>query len=235
MGTRPPIVVFGVGGHAASVVDVLESAGRYNIIGLLDDFTRQSAAHGYPVLGKIQEIVSISAQHKNLHGIVAIGDNHTRMMIVEQVEKSFHDIPDSVGGLTASHSFQWAVAIHPFGYVSNTATINAGTVVCPGVVIGRDAKIGEHAILNSNSVVEHNCFVDTFAHIAPSVAMGGNCIIGKRAFLGLSACVIHGTKIGDDVVIGADSFVRTNCEPNSVYYGSPALFIRNRSQSERFL
>ncbi len=46
--------------------------------------------------------------------------------------------------------------------------------------------------------------------------------IGKNVFIGMNAIITRGVTIGDNVVIGAGSVVTRDCEPNSVYAGSPA-------------
>lgn len=46
--------------------------------------------------------------------------------------------------------------------------------------------------------------------------------IGNNVFIGMNAIITRGVTIGDNVVIGAGSVVTRDCEPNSVYAGSPA-------------
>lgn len=46
--------------------------------------------------------------------------------------------------------------------------------------------------------------------------------IGNNVFIGMNAIICRGVTIGDNVVIGAGSVVTKDCEPDSVYAGSPA-------------
>ena len=47
-------------------------------------------------------------------------------------------------------------------------------------------------------------------------------IIGNNVFIGWGATILAGSKIGNNVIIGAKSLVTSDCESNSVYAGNPA-------------
>lgn len=47
-------------------------------------------------------------------------------------------------------------------------------------------------------------------------------VIGNNVFIGWGATILGGTKIGDNVIIGANSVVSGNIDSNSVYAGNPA-------------
>jgi len=46
--------------------------------------------------------------------------------------------------------------------------------------------------------------------------------IGKHAIIGANAVVLPGVTIGEGAVIGANALVKQNCEPWTVYFGTPA-------------
>ena len=52
--------------------------------------------------------------------------------------------------------------------------------------------------------------------------MGGEISMGNSNFLGFSSVVLQGRKIGDDVLLGAQSLALSNLETLSKYHGSPA-------------
>lgn len=47
-------------------------------------------------------------------------------------------------------------------------------------------------------------------------------VIGNNVFIGWGATILPGAKIGDNVVIGANSVVGGRVDPDSVYAGNPA-------------
>jgi galactoside O-acetyltransferase len=56
--------------------------------------------------------------------------------------------------------------------------------------------------------------------------------IGRHAIIGANSVVLPGITIGDGVAIGANSLVNKDCEPWTIYVGSPARAIRNRPKEK---
>ncbi|PGZ95348.1 serine acetyltransferase [Bacillus pseudomycoides] len=95
-----------------------------------------------------------------------------------------------------------------------TAEIGKGTRLGYGgigVVIHGQAKIGENCVIGQNVTIESN---------------GEQPIIGNDVFIGPGAKCIGG-KIGDNVVIGANSVVTKDVPSNCVVAGVPAKVISN--------
>ncbi len=62
-----------------------------------------------------------------------------------------------------------------------------------------------------------------------SKVLGGRLEIGNDVYIGARSTIMPVT-IGEGCVIGANSFVRKNCDPWGIYFGSPARRIGERSQ-----
>ena len=58
--------------------------------------------------------------------------------------------------------------------------------------------------------------------------------IEKHAIIGANAVVLPGVTIGEGAVIGANALVKQNCEPWTVYFGTPARPVKVRPR-ERVL
>jgi len=54
--------------------------------------------------------------------------------------------------------------------------------------------------------------------------------IEKHAIIGANTVVLPGVRIGEGAAIGANSLVMSDCEPWSVYFGSPVRKLRSRRQ-----
>lgn len=50
-------IVFGAGGHAKVIVDILRSCGE-EIIGILDDHSKEEAWNGLPILGAVIRLLN---------------------------------------------------------------------------------------------------------------------------------------------------------------------------------
>jgi len=58
--------------------------------------------------------------------------------------------------------------------------------------------------------------------------------LGKHAIVGANAVILPGVEVGDGAVVGALSLVTRDCEPWTIYGGSPAKPIKERPR-ERML
>lgn len=60
----------------------------------------------------------------------------------------------------------------------------------------------------------------------------GNTIIGNDVWIGQNVTILPGVKIGDGVIIGANSVVSKDVEPYSIVAGNPIRTIRKRFDDE---
>ena len=65
------------------------------------------------------------------------------------------------------------MTIHPTAVVSKYAKIGKGTQVLATAVINAAATIGNHCIVNTGAIVEHDCVLEDYVHIAPNATLGG--------------------------------------------------------------
>lgn len=215
------IVVFGAGGHAKAVIDILEKQGDYRIAGLLDGGKPAGTkVYGYEVLG--DEAWLGSDVHQIDGVIAAIGDNWTRGQVVRAIQRRRPDLP-------------FVTAVHPSAVIAKGARIGAGSVIMAGAVIGSDVTIGEHAVLYAHSCVEHDSSIGSYVSFAPRTAAGGGVSVGNYTAISIGASIIHGITIGEHSVIGAGSTVIHPIASHVVAFGTPAKIVRSRAIGDRYL
>ena len=211
------IVIYGAGGHAKVIADIVESSGIHTIAGFLDDNKKPGTKFfGYEILGGIEQVGNISS------GIVAIGDNWTRKVIVNKIN-------------IINPEFEFITAIHPNASIGRGVKIGRGTVIMAGAIVNSDASIGDFSIINTKSSVGHDSILGDFVTIAPNATLGGNVRVDECSTLSISSTVLHGKTIGKHTVIGAGSSVVKNVPSFVVSYGTPAKSIRSRNESDRYL
>lgn len=97
-----------------------------------------------------------------------------------------------------------------------------GCVIPPSVKIGRGTEIAHSigVVMNHTAVVGENC------HILHNVTLGGvKVVIGNNVLLG-TGCVIQGPcKIGDNVKIGANTFVNFDVPDGATVVGCKGRII----------
>jgi sugar O-acyltransferase (sialic acid O-acetyltransferase NeuD family) len=203
------ILIFGAGGHGIVVADIIRTMcsaqKEVSIRGFLDDDADLfgKTIFGFPVLGSVDQL----AVYPDDDIIVAVGENSIRKKIVERVKQQ--------GG-------NFFTAVHPKAIVSDSSEISEGCMVCAGVVVNPEARIGKHVILNTGSSVDHHNNIGNFVHLAPGVHLGGNVTINEGTMVGIGSSIIPSIKIGKWAMIGAGSVVTRDVDEKMVACGNPA-------------
>jgi sugar O-acyltransferase (sialic acid O-acetyltransferase NeuD family) len=211
------IIIIGAGGHAISVANVALSAG-YAIKHFVDKNKSGSDLLGFKIISDIENLKDPSIYSY----AIAVGDNNLREHIYEEHIKKLPTL-------------KFPQLIHKSAIVSKFVEIGEGTVMMPLSIIGPNSSVGKFCIINTHSSIDHDCAIDDYSSIAPSATTGGNVRIGLRSAISIGAKIKHGVKIGDDCVIGGNSYLNNNLPNNIVAYGTPAKVIRERSRDEQYL
>jgi acetyltransferase-like isoleucine patch superfamily enzyme len=74
-----------------------------------------------------------------------------------------------------------------------------------------------------------------FSSLAPAAVTGGTVQIGLRSAISIGATIKHGLKIGDDSVVGANSYLNIDLPSNQIAYGTPAKSVRTRKIGDSYL
>lgn len=90
-----------------------------------------------------------------------------------------------------------------------------------GAIINNNVKIGKHCIINTGTIVDHDCQIEDYSNLCPRVTICGNVRIGKNTFIGSGLTVINDITININCNIYAMSLITKDCEQNSVYAGIP--------------
>lgn len=189
--------LYGAGGHAKVVIDILKANG-IEIDGLIDNDPAIKELCGYKVYQQMPTPGTV---------IVTIGKCSTRQRVAESLHCAF------------------GTAIHPSAVISPTADIGAGTVVMQGAIVQADTSVGRHCIINTKASIDHECRIGDYVHIAPGCTVSGDVHIGAGTWLGVGATVIQGVRIGRNCYIGAGAVVVDDIPDGSLAYGVPCRII----------
>jgi sugar O-acyltransferase (sialic acid O-acetyltransferase NeuD family) len=196
-------VVLGAGGHARSVVDVLERCGEH-VVAVSGD-AGESPWH-ITVLADDTAAIDLLTEH-NLRACVAIGAAGPRARLVADLLARGVSLPP-VTARTAT--------------VAPGAHVGAGTVVLEHAHVGPGADLGAGVIVNTAAVVEHDCVVGDGSHVAPGAVLLGGARIGSMTLVGSGARVLPGITVGSRVTVGAGAVVTTSVPDGVTVTGMPA-------------
>tara|TARA_X000000950_G_scaffold53461_1_gene63474 strand:- start:4902 stop:5588 length:687 start_codon:yes stop_codon:yes gene_type:complete len=115
-------------------------------------------------------------------------------------------------------------------YFDSKKLLGKGIQLFPGSIVHYRATVGDYCILNTGSILEHDCKLGNGVHMMPGSVIGGNTIIGDFVSIGLNATILPQLEIGEGAVIGAGAVVTKNVKKNEVVLGNPAKFHKFTSQ-----
>lgn len=194
------IVVIGCGGHAKSVIDIIECAGEYEIAGFVDRKKDESFSYrGYKIIAADKELDMLYKRGIEYAavGIGYMGAGNLRQRMYDRLKEAGFCLP---------------VLRDPSAVIACDVRAGEGTIIGKAAVLNSDAVIGKMSIINTAAIVEHECYVGDFTHIAVGAILCGNVTVGRNSFIGANSTVIQGCHIGEDVLIGAGSLVLNDVE-----------------------
>lgn len=186
------IILVGYGGHGKSVADCIERTKKYRIVGYTDLEQHESS---YKYLGTDNELEEIFKNGiKNAAvGIGYMGRGTLREGLYRRLKKIGYNLP---------------VISDPSSIISSTAKIGEGVFIGKNAVINADAKVEKMSIINTKALVEHECVVEEYAHIAVGAVLCGQVRVGKASFIGANATVIQGRIIEAETIVPAGAVIR---------------------------
>jgi sugar O-acyltransferase (sialic acid O-acetyltransferase NeuD family) len=177
-------------------------------VALFDDDPRRQGLFvaGVPIVGPIERI----AEQPRRPTVIAIGENTTRRRIAQR-----YDLP-------------WLTVVHPQALVEPSVRLGQGTVILARAVVQVDSSLGNHVIVNHAATVDHDCVVESHAHLAPGVHLAGGVTVGEGVLLGIGAVAIPGVRICAGTTVGAGAAVGHDLPEHVVAVGVPAEIIKSR-------
>ena len=204
------IIVISGGEHAQVVMEaILLLPEKWSLLGFIDFEAKEIVfgEHKIQCIGNDDDIPDLIKKYRDVKFVCAIGDNALRKKVVEALL------------LEKRH---WATLIHPEASVAETAFIGSGSVVLRNAVIQPNVRVGNHVIINTGVILEHDSNIGDYSHIAPGVVSGGGIKTGVESFIGLGSRIRDHITISDKVTVGIGSVVVSDIPEGQTVVGVPA-------------
>ena len=205
------LIIIGAGGHGKVIADNALKNGYKNICFVDDNVTGDVI--GFTVVGTCSDIEHLN--DGNTDFIIGIGNNAIRKTIAER------------------YNVNWVSIVHPTAQIAFNAKIGKGTVVMANAVVNVAATIGNHCIINTSSIVEHDNIIADYVHISPNVALGGTVCIETQTHVGISATISNNVGVCANCIIGAGALVVKDIKESGTYIGVPAENIKHNSRAKK--
>lgn len=199
-------VIVGGGGFGREVHDwfapSLELRGD-RFVGYLDDNDAPMARFGrtLPHLGPITG----GRTDPTVRLVMAIGDPAGKMAVAQALGEGAFD-----------------TLVHPSAWVSASARLGRGCLICPFADMSADTVAGDFVCLNGYASLGHDAQAGAYSTLSGYVDLMGGAKAGARTFFGSGARVLPGVTVGDDCRIGAGAVIMRNTPAGSTYYAAPA-------------
>ncbi len=203
---KQDICLIGAGGHARSLVNLIESE-KFSIVGLLDGHYNPKVKEyvcGYEVIGGLKNLP------KSTKVILSMGNVRQRKKVFDEFETLI--IRDNL--------------LHRSAFLEKNVSLGISNQIFAKTYLNSYSSIGSNNIINTNAILEHECEVGNHNHLSINSAICGRAKIGNCCFIGAGAIIKDKVSIVDGVTIGANSTVLNDIDEPGVYVGTPAKKIK---------
>ena len=211
-----PLVVAGAGGFGRETLDVAEAINAaapspvWHLVGVVDDAItdvnrERLTARSVPFLGTIDEF--LREQGATASYVVGIGSPHVRRRVAARFDDA---------GLSP------ATLVHPSVTCGAVSVFGAGTVVCAGVTISTNVRLGHHVHINPNATIGHDTVIDDYVSINPLAGISGDCVIESGVLVGAGAIVLNGLRVGQGATLGGAACAISDVLSGTTVVGVPA-------------
>jgi sugar O-acyltransferase (sialic acid O-acetyltransferase NeuD family) len=197
--------MIGGGGHASVLADILVSQGR-EILAVVspDDIRQRSVFKGMTQLRNDDDVFAF---HKNEVLLV----NGIGMMPKSDVKRKINEHFLSLG-------YQFETVIADSAFVSSKSIIEPGAQILPMAIVQTGATVGRHTVVNTGALVEHDCCIGAYNHIAPKATLCGQVKTEDNVYIGAGSTIIQGISIGRGSIVGAGASINQSLEVNTIAY-----------------
>ncbi|WP_352418247.1 acetyltransferase [Proteiniborus sp.] len=209
-----PLYIIGSGGFSKQVIEIVNKINNvhreYDLVGIIDDNLSLlgKSVLDYEVVGDTDYLQDIS-QNREVNAVIAIGQGSIREKIYNKLSK-----------------VNWVNLIHPSTIISKYISIGKGNIICGGVIINPDCKIGNHCNINIGCTLGHDVILQDFSTLMPACNVSGNVVISKASTIGTGSCIIQNILVEENSIVGAGAVVIKDVDKNSVYVGVPARKVK---------
>lgn len=119
------------------------------------------------------------------------------------------------------------IKLHQLGgtQIGNNVFIGSNVTIVRGSA-NEITKIGNNTDIAHGTKIGHGCIIKNNNHFANNVSLAGSVETFEDCFFGSGSVISSRIKIGQTIILGANSLLNSNVDKSGVYVGSPAKFIK---------
>lgn len=190
------MVVYGAGGHAKALIEMIRAEGNFDITAVVDDDLALAGKQvlDLPIVGGGSALSKLFADgvETAANGVGGIIDQRVRKLIFEKL----------IGG-----GFYLPGIVHPSATVEPSARIGYGTQVFANAYVGSEVTLADLCMINTGAIVSHDCVIGSYSHIAPGALLAGSVTVGDNVLVGMGVTTAVGIVIHDGARVGNGAII----------------------------
>ena len=208
---KKKILLYGAKSTAYIIYELLKEK-KINAKYLFDPFLKKPLFQNNLIFSnKKKDFLKFLSDTTNFAVCIGREDGKSRYMISKEFEKK---------GLKPIEIISKNSDIH------KTVKKGSGLISLPKSYVNRGTIIGDYTLLNTGSMIDHECKIGNGVHLMGGCYLAGRVIVDDFASIGAKATILPDIRIGKNSIVGAGSVVTKNVKPNTVVVGNPAKFLR---------
>ena len=203
-GDSNTLIIYGGGGHAKSLIDLIRAEGKYTVAGILDDgIAAGTSVMNVPVLGGGELLPQLHQNGitKAINAVGGIGSITPRLAVYEKLK---------------SAGFTCPTVIHPRAYIEPGAELGDGGQIFFNAYIGSEVKIGFGCIVNTGAIISHDCVLGDYVNISPGAILAGAVTVNARSLVGMGVTINLHVSVGADARVGNSAVVKADVPQNGI-------------------
>ncbi|MBN2256864.1 MAG: acetyltransferase [Anaerolineaceae bacterium] len=200
------VIIYGGGGHAKQIIELLRSSHALELIGILDDDkTAGSELMGVTILGDSDLLYKLSMRgiRQAVNGIGGITNPNQRKVAFDHLQAAGFTCPPIV---------------HPTAFVEPSARMREGAQVFAQVYVGSECEIGFGCLINYGAILSHDCIMGERVNVSPGAMLAGGVRVGEGARIGMGVTINIGLTIGSGALVGNGATVKADVPAGMVVH-----------------
>jgi len=219
--TEIPLLIWGASDQCRINFFILKQLG-YKVVALIDDtINKVSPIEDIPIIYNKEGLnFFLKKQNTNNYGFVlAIGNPYGH------IRRKLNCYLKNLGLIPISFA-------DPTALICESASFGEGVQIIPASVIHNNVIIGNQCIINTRSLIEHDCVLNDGVEVGPGAVLCGRVIVGENAWVGANATINPRIKIGKNSIVGSGAVVVEDTPDNVILAGVPARVIGENNKYE---
>lgn len=203
------LALIGSKDFAHQIRSYAERTGEYEVVGYFDDYIpKGKIIEGLPVLGKIENIISLHNENLFDYLFLAAGYNNFQFR-----EKTFTALKGKV---------PFANIIMSNAQLHENVKIGEGVFIGNGTVIGSNSIVEDNVFIHGSSVIGHDNHIGSHTYISGRFNSAGFVTIGCCCFFGICVLVSDHISVCNDTWIGLGCIVAKDIKTSGKYMSPSA-------------